>query len=87
MTDLDITLPSIRHIHHLIRDRKNSDNPQVNLQNVEIKLLTGDVIVGNVKWIDIHCICVEGRQVIGDKPSDKNQEMLIWHHAIAFIKS
>ncbi len=87
MTELDITLPSIRHIHHLIRDRKNSDNPQVNLQNVEVKLLTGDVIVGNVKWIDVHCICVEGRQTLGDSPSDKNQEMLIWHHAIAFIKS
>lgn len=86
MTELDITLPSIRHIHHLIRDRKNLDNPQVNLQNVEIKLLTGDVIVGSVKWIDIHCICVEG-QTLGGKPLDKNREVLIWHHAIAFIKS
>jgi sRNA-binding regulator protein Hfq len=95
MTELDITLPSIRHIHHLIRDRKNSDssspNFQANLQNVEVKLITGDLIVGSVKWIDIHCICVEGKLTLGDKPSDKNsdknQEMLIWHHAIAFIKS
>jgi host factor-I protein len=77
MTELDITLPSIRHVHRLIQDQYGTDSPQ----SVEIKLVTGDMITGTVKWIDVHCICVDGAQ------SGNPHTMLIWHHAIAYIKS
>jgi host factor-I protein len=76
MIELDITLPSIRHIHQLIRAEKveeDSSKPQ----SVEVKLITGDVITGTLKWIDVHCICV----------SVSSNTLLVWHHAIAYIKS
>ncbi len=82
MIDLDITLPSIRHIHSLIRDQQTSEHPRT----VEVKLLTGDVITGTVKWIDIHCMCMDGANVDGGEKG-KSHVMLIWHHAIAFIRS
>ena len=44
MTELDITLPSIRHVHRLIQDQYGTDSPQ----SIEIKLVTGDVITGTV---------------------------------------
>jgi len=78
MNELNITLPSIRHIHALIRDPHHPDAPK---PEVEIKLISGEDIKCKVKWVDNHCICVEGAQ------SGKSHTMLIWHHAIAYIKS
>ena len=84
MTELDITLPSTRHVHQLIRSVKNTDSPQT----VELKLVTGDVINGVVKWIDAYCICVDGIQIGSEQGQvAKASTMLIWHHAIAYIKS
>jgi host factor-I protein len=77
MTELDITLPSIRHVHQILRDQQNSDNSAT----VEVKLITGDVITGTLKWIDQNCIGIDGAQ------AGKSHPMLIWHHAIAYIKS
>jgi len=79
MSELDITLPSTRHVHQLIRNVQNTDSPKT----VEVKLVTGDVITGIVKWIDAHCICVDLQQ----QGQSKTSTMLIWHHAIAYIKS
>lgn len=76
MPEVDVTLPSIRHIHQIIRHQRDYDtNP------VEVKLVTGDVIIGNLKWIDQHCICMDGAQ------AGQSHPFLIWHHAIAYIKS
>jgi host factor-I protein len=77
MIELDITLPSIRHIHKLMRDPQD---PEAADREVEVKLVTGDDIRGFVKWIDNHCICVETR-------AGTHHTLLVWHQAIAYIKS
>lgn len=64
---LNTSLPSIRRIHSIIRDKTT----------VEVKLMTGDLLSGRIVWIDDQCLCVEAN-------GSKN---VIWHHAIAFIKS
>ncbi len=71
MSDLNITLPSIRRIHSIIREN----------QHVELKLLTGDVVKGELKWIDDHCLGMHTSEG-GDAHT-----MVIWRHAIAFIKT
>ncbi|MFN9857530.1 MAG: Hfq-related RNA-binding protein, partial [Pseudanabaena sp.] len=46
---LNTSLPSIRRIHSIIRDKNE----------VEIKLLTGDQLHGKISWIDDQCICLD----------------------------
>ena len=64
---LNTSLPSIRRIHSLIRDKSE----------IEVKLMTGDQLRGRILWIDDQCI---GIDVSGHK-------IVIWQHAIAFVKS
>ncbi len=63
---LNTSLPSIRRIHSIIRDKNE----------VEIKLLTGDQLRGKISWIDDQCICLD----------TAGHKVVIWQHAIAFIK-
>ncbi len=44
--EFDTTLPSIRQVQNLIKD-KNA---------VEMKLLTGDTLNGTLAWQDPHCV-------------------------------
>ncbi len=60
-------LPSVRQIQNLIRNR----------QEIEIKLLTGDIMTGWLVWQDPTCLCLETNQ------DGKRQ---IWKQAIAFLK-
>jgi host factor-I protein len=46
---LNTSLPSIRRIHGIIRDKNE----------VEVKLLTGDQLRGRIIWIDDQCICMD----------------------------
>lgn len=64
----DTGLPSIRQVQSLIRDQ----------QTVEVKLLTGDVIVGAVSWQDANAICVKGNDGINT---------ILMRAAIAYVKS
>ena len=66
-TELETGLPSIRQLQMLIRDK----------QEVEIKLMTNDVIMGKVRWQDTYCICL-------DVP--ENQTIMLWRQAIAYLK-
>jgi host factor-I protein len=66
-TELDTGLPSIRLIQSLIRDGRE----------VEIKLLTDDLVVGKVLWQDPDYLCVIDHY---------NQQTLVFRPAIAFIK-
>ena len=63
---LNTSLPSIRRIHGIIRDKNE----------VEVKLLTGDQLHGRIIWIDDQCICMDA----------SGHKIVIWQHAIAFIK-
>lgn len=66
-TDFETGLPSIRQVQMLIRDQ----------QGVEVKLMTGDVINGNVRWQDQNAVCVEA----------DGQMMILMRGAIAYIKA
>jgi host factor-I protein len=55
--ELNVTLPSIRRIHGMIRQS----------EKVLLKLLTDDQIPGKIKWIDFECLGFEpesGEQMI-----------------------
>ncbi|NDJ16755.1 Hfq-related RNA-binding protein [Myxacorys almedinensis] len=65
--ELDTGLPSTRQIQTMIREEKD----------VEMKLTTGDVVAGKVRWQDSQCVCLID-------PED--QPMIVWRQAIAFIR-
>ena len=65
--ELETGLPSVRQLQMLLRDK----------QEVEIKLVTSDVITGRVQWQDVYCICLADRE---------NQTIILWRQAIAYLK-
>jgi host factor-I protein len=66
-TELEISLPSVRQVQNLIKDGNE----------VEMKLITGDLITGKIRWQDPHCICLLDHY---DQPT------VIWRSAIVFMK-
>ncbi len=66
-TEFDTALPSIRQVQMLIKEKSN----------VEIKLLTGDVITGKVSWQDQNCLSIL---------DESNQATIVWRQAIAYLK-
>ncbi len=69
MTEFDIGLPSVRQVQGLIKDQKE----------VELKLTTGDLIVGKILWQDSACLCLA--------ESHNNQQTLVWRQALVYLKS
>ncbi|MGD1851829.1 MAG: RNA-binding protein hfq [Cyanophyceae cyanobacterium] len=67
MAEFQTGLPSSRQVQIAIREKKD----------VEVKLLTDDLILGKVSWQDQDCICIIDQY---DQPT------IVWRHAIAFIK-
>lgn len=67
MAEFETGIPSVRQIQAFIKDGTE----------VELKLLTGESLVGNLKWQDQHCICLV-------PPGEES--ILIWRHAIAYMK-
>ena len=66
-SELDTNLPSIRQIQNLIRDEKE----------VELKLMTDDLLVGKIRWQDHDAICLLDQY---------SQPTIIWRQAIAYMK-
>ncbi|NJM97831.1 MAG: RNA-binding protein hfq [Phormidesmis sp. RL_2_1] len=64
----DLELPSIRQVQSIIRDQKT----------VEIKVTTGETLVGAVIWQDANAICVKG---------DDGQSTILMRGAIAYVKA
>ncbi|MBD2159282.1 MAG: RNA-binding protein hfq [Limnothrix sp.] len=60
-------LPSTRQVQTAIKNK----------QEVELKLLTNDLIAGKVRWQDSDCICIVDHY---DQPT------IVWRHAIAYLK-
>ncbi|MCM1983312.1 Hfq-related RNA-binding protein [Lyngbya confervoides] len=60
-------LPSFRQIQTLIKDQTE----------VEIKVLTNDLLVGKVRWQDDQCLCLLDHY---DQPT------IIWKQAMVFLK-
>lgn len=70
MAEFETGQPGVRQIQTYIKDQ----------QPVEVKLLTGDVMVGKVRWQDANCLYlydVEPEAV----------SMIVWRHAIAYVKA
>ncbi len=67
MAEFQTGLPSTRQVQTAIREKKD----------VELKLLTDDLIVGKVSWQDQDCICIVDHY---DQPT------IVWRHAIAYLK-
>ncbi|GAP96506.1 Hfq-related RNA-binding protein [Leptolyngbya sp. NIES-2104] len=65
--ELDTGLPSTRQIQTIIRDEKE----------IEMKLSTGDLLTGKVRWQDPHCICIMDHY---------DQATIVWRQSIVFVK-
>ncbi|MGB7712552.1 MAG: RNA-binding protein hfq [Microcoleus sp.] len=68
MSEFETGLPSTRLIQSYIKEK----------QQVELKLLTNDLLVGRIFWQDNNCICVLDAS---------EKQILISRQAIAYIKS
>jgi host factor-I protein len=66
-TELDTGLPSTRQIQTIIREETE----------IEMKLVTGDLLSGKVRWQDSHCICILDHY---DQPT------IVWRQSIVFVK-
>ena len=67
MAEFETGTPSVRQVQGLIKDGKE----------VEIKLLTQDVMIGQLTWQDQHCLCLVTHDGI---------PTIIWRHAIAYVR-
>ena len=67
MAEFDTGLPSIRQIQNLIKTQ----------QNVEVKLITNDLLVGKIRWQDVQCLCLV---------DSSNQSTLIWRQSIVYLQ-
>ncbi|MBD2088679.1 RNA chaperone Hfq [Microcoleus sp. FACHB-1515] len=66
-TELETGLPSTRQIQSLTREGTE----------VELKLVTGDLLTGKIRWQDPHCLCLIDQY---------DQATIVWRQAIAFLK-
>ena len=67
MTEFDTSLPGIRQVQNYIKDK----------QEVEIKLVTDDLIVGKILWQDANSLCLVDHY---------DRQTIIWRHALVFLK-
>jgi host factor-I protein len=65
--ELETGLPSFRQLQKLIQTGSE----------VELKLVTNDLLVGKVRWQDDLCICLMDHY---------DQQTIVWKQAIAFLK-
>jgi host factor-I protein len=65
--DLQTGMPSFRQLQTLIQSGSE----------VELKLMTNDLLVGKVRWQDDVCICLMDHY---------DQQTIVWKQAIAFLK-
>lgn len=63
----DTSLPSTRQVQKCIKDKIR----------VELRLMTGDLITGQVFWQDHNCICLF---------DSNNEQITVWKQAIAYMK-
>ena len=66
-TEFDTSLPSIRQLQELIKAKAE----------IELKLVTGDLLKGKVCWQDQNCVCIV---------DDYKRQTTIWKQAIAYYQ-
>jgi host factor-I protein len=67
MSEFETGLPSVRLIQSYIKDK----------QQVELKLITGDLLVGRIFWQDHACMCLLDAS---------EQQILISRSALVYLK-
>ncbi|MCC0178589.1 RNA-binding protein hfq [Waterburya agarophytonicola K14] len=67
MTEFDTSLPGIRQVQNYIKNK----------QEVELKLVTDDLLVGKLIWQDANSLCLIDHY---------SQETIIWRQALVFLK-
>ena len=67
MTEMKTGLPSVRQLQTIIKEG----------QQMEVKVMTGDVLTGKLRWQDDEAICVVDAN---------DQSTIIWRHALAMLK-
>lgn len=67
ITELDTSLPSVKQLQNSIKEAKQ----------IELKLVTGDLLAGKILWQDQYCIFL----------TDENtQKIMVWKQSIAYMK-
>lgn len=67
MTEFDTSLPGVRQVQNYIKDK----------QEVELKLVTDDLIMGKIIWQDADSLCLVDHY---------NQQTIIWRQALVYLK-
>ena len=67
MTEFDTALPGVRQIQTYIKEK----------QQVELKLVTDDLVVGKITWQDDDCLCLMDHY---------NQQTIIWRQALVYLR-
>ncbi len=66
-TNLQTGSPSFRQLQNLIQEKTE----------VELKLITNDLLVGKIRWQDDVCLCLMDHY---DQPT------IVWKQSVAFLK-
>jgi len=67
MSEFDTALPGVIQVQNYIKNK----------QEVELKLVTDDLVVGKIMWQDADSVCVVDHY---------NQQTIIWRQALVFLK-
>ena len=67
MSEFDTSLPGVRQVQNYIKDK----------QEVELKLVTDDLLVGKITWQDADSLCLIDHY---------NQQTIVWRQALVFLK-
>lgn len=68
MSEFDTALPGVRQVQNYIKEK----------QEVELKLVTDDLVVGKIIWQDADSLCIMDHY---------SQEILVWRQALVYLKS
>ena len=67
ITELDTSLPSVKQLQNSIKEAKQ----------IELKLVTGDLLAGKILWQDRYCLFL----------TDENtQKVMVWKQSIVYMK-
>jgi host factor-I protein len=67
MSEFNTELPGVRQVQGYIKDK----------QEVELKLVTDDLVVGKIIWQDADSLCMVDHY---------SQQTLVWRQALVYIK-
>ncbi|HEY9836127.1 MAG TPA: hypothetical protein V6D27_04465 [Vampirovibrionales bacterium] len=67
MPEFDTNLPSIRQVQNFIKDK----------HEIELKLVTGDLLAGKIFWQDKECISILDHY---------DKQTIVWRHSIVYLK-